>query len=367
MNNPAIQKPPQPGRREAMPLPEFALPPDLEASSPPEARGLRRDQVRMMVSYISNHQVIHSRFDQLPGFLRPGDVLVINTSKTLNAALKVIRTDSLGLELHLSTRLAGNRWVVEVRQLARAKSLPYYALEIGQKLSLPGGGEAVLQEPYPRLMPRNRLWVASLELPVQVEAYLDSYGFPIRYSYVHTQWPLAYYQNVYAAEPGSAEMPSAGRAFTPELITRLVAQGILFAPLVLHTGVASLEKDEKPYVEYYRVPAPTANLINMAHSEQGRVIAVGTTVVRALQTVSDSGGMVHAGEGWTNLVITPGTTLAAIDGLLTGFHEPDSTHLSMLLAIAGYEVIKLAYQQALKKGYLWHEFGDLHLILPAAV
>jgi S-adenosylmethionine:tRNA ribosyltransferase-isomerase len=260
--------------------------------------------------------------------------------------------------------LPGNRWVVEIRHPAEQGALPFFSALPGEKLSLPGGGEALLHYPYRESSPRTRLWIASLELPMPVEAYLERYGFPIRYKYVHSAWPVEYYQNVYAVEPGSAEMPSAGRAFTPELITRLIARGILFAPLVLHTGVASLEEDEGPYEEYYRLSASTARLINMARSAGGRVIAVGTTAVRALQTVTDEAGCVHAGEGWTDLVVGPATPLTAIDGLLTGLHESCSTHLSMLLALAGYEHIQLAYQQALEGGYLWHEFGDMHLILP---
>jgi S-adenosylmethionine:tRNA ribosyltransferase-isomerase len=364
MNYPVIEGLVQPGWHGALPSLDFTLPPDLEAGLPPEARGLRRDQVRLMVSYRHNLNITHSRFDRLADFLRPGDVLVINTSKTLKAALNIKRADGMDLELHLSTHLSSHRWVVEARQAAGEGTAPFYSLRAGEKLRLPGGGEAVILSPYPETMPRQRLWTASLTLPHPVERYLETYGFPIRYKYVHEGWPVEYYQNVYANEPGSAEMPSAGRAFSLDLITSLVARGILFAPLVLHTGVASLENDEPPYEEYFRVPEATAQLVNSIHAANGRVIAVGTTVVRALQTVSDPDGSVHAGEGWTDLVITPYTYLASIDGLLTGFHEPRSSHLSMLLAVAGKELITKAYQEALENGYLWHEFGDVQLILP---
>jgi S-adenosylmethionine:tRNA ribosyltransferase-isomerase len=163
---------------------------------------------------------------------------------------------------------------------------------------------------------------------------------------------------------GSAEMPSAGRAFTPELITRLIAQGVQFAPLILHTGVASLEEHEPPYEEYYRVPAASARLINNARAAGRRILAVGTTSVRALETVADTDGSVHAGEGWTDVIITPQRGLHAVDGLLTGLHEPRSSHLSMLSALAGFDHLRKAYGEALSQGYLWHEFGDLHLILP---
>jgi S-adenosylmethionine:tRNA ribosyltransferase-isomerase len=181
---------------------------------------------------------------------------------------------------------------------------------------------------------------------------------------VPERWPIEYYQTVYATEPGSAEMPSAGRAFTPELITALVARGIGIAPLVLHTGVASLESHEPPYEEYFRVPAETARAINAARTAGGRLIAVGTTVVRALETAAEPDGTVHPGEGWTRLVITPQRGVHAIDGILTGWHEPEASHLSMLEAIAGRRHLEVAYAAALEGRYLWHEFGDLHLILP---
>jgi S-adenosylmethionine:tRNA ribosyltransferase-isomerase len=203
-----------------------------------------------------------------------------------------------------------------------------------------------------------------LSLPSPPLHYLSEYGFPIRYSYVKEGWPNSYYQTVYVTEIGSAEMPSAGRAFTPELITRLVAKGIHIVPLILHTGVASLEDHEPPYEEYYRIPADTAQLINTARAAHRRVVAVGTTVVRALETVTDSDSVTHPGEGWTRLVITPERGIAAVDGMLTGLHEPRATHLAMLEALTGRNHLHVTYEQALNQRYLWHEFGDLHLILP---
>ena len=138
-----------------------------------------------------------------------------------------------------------------------------------------------------------------------MRAYLADHGHPIRYGYVPREWPLDAYQTVFATEPGSAEMPSAGRPFTPELITRLVAAGVQIAPIVLHTGVSSLERHEAPYPERYAVPETTARLVNATRWWGGRVIAVGTTVVRALETVADEAGAIAAGEGWTRLVVTP--------------------------------------------------------------
>jgi S-adenosylmethionine:tRNA ribosyltransferase-isomerase len=342
--------------------PGFELPPELEASEPPEARGLARDDVRLMVSYREDDRVIHTQFRNLGQFLEPGDVLVINTSGTLNAALDVRREDGTPLELHLSTHLPTNLWLVELRTREAAVTKTFYAAVTGERLHLPGGATATLHAPY---HPNPaRLWMATLRLPTPLLSYLAQYGFPIRYNYVKQAWPSYYYQTVYATEMGSAEMPSAGRAFTPELITQLVARGVQVAPLILHTGVASVEAHEPPYEEFYRVPAETARTLNAARAAGKRIIAVGTTVVRALETVTDSGGTTHAGEGWTRLVITPERGVRAINGLLTGLHEPQTTHLAMLEALAGREHLQITYQEALQHRYLWHEFGDLHLILP---
>jgi S-adenosylmethionine:tRNA ribosyltransferase-isomerase len=348
---------------------DFQLPQELEAGEPPEARGLARDMVRLMVSYASDDRLVHTRFRHLPDFLDPGDLVVINTSRTLNAALDAHRADGVPLRIHLSTRLPANLWLVEVRQPNGGTSRPFSQAIPGETLSLPGGGAVTLHTPYQaeqrdRVGEAVRLWVATLDLPDSLDNYLLRYGFPIRYGYVRQSWPLAYYQTVYATEAGSAEMPSAGRAFTPELITELVAKGIQVAPLLLHTGVASLEDHEPPYEEFYRVPLETTRLVNAARAAGKRVVAVGTTVIRALETVTDAEGITHPGEGWTRLVIKPDTSLRSVNALLTGLHEPQASHLAMLQALAGLDHLYVTYTEALREKYLWHEFGDLHLILP---
>ena len=295
--------------------------------------------------------------------------MVINTSGTRKAALPAVRADGSSLRLHLSTQLPGEMWVVEIREPNDVASQPFYRAGAGEVLMLPGGGSVHLHTPYLSAL-RNtpgadvRLWVATLQLPFETDTYLDIYGMPIRYGYVGNDWPTKMYQTTYATEMGSAEMPSAGRAFTPEMITRLVAKGVQVAPLILHTGVASLEADEPPYEEFYRVSVQTAGVISEARKHGRRIIAVGTTVIRALETVTDGAGRVSPGEGWTALVISPERPMRSVDGLLTGLHEPTATHLSMLPALAGLEHLKLTYEAALTKKYLWHEFGDLHLILP---
>ena len=347
---------------------DFTLPPELEAREPPEARGLARDQVRLLVTSGAG-KAEHAVFRQLPDFLQAGDLLVINTSATLPAALKGQRADGSAVEVHLSTQLPAGMWSAELRRPAARSSRALYGGRAGEVIALAGGGQLKLYAPYSedrrtQRVDRVRLWVARLATPLPWADYLRAHGFPIRYEYVDQSWPLAYYQTAFAGEPGSAEMPSAGRPFTPKLITRLVAHGVQIAPLVLHTGVASLEEGEPPYAEYYRVPEPTAQQINHIHATGRRVVAVGTTVVRAVESVADDRGRVRRGEGWTQLVIDEGRPLRAIDGLLTGFHEPRASHLQMLRALAGIKHLRWAYQEALAARYLWHEFGDMHLILP---
>lgn len=358
---------------------DFTLPPGLEADAPPEARGLARDQVRLMASYAQTDRIVHAQFRDIGTFLSAGDLLVINTSGTRGAAINAVRErDGLPVELHLSTQLPAGLWIVEARlpgSRSGAASEPFPDMNPGDLLRLPGSAAATIHLPYRdsssssdvnrvRVGPA-RLWIASLELPTgsSLDAYLAQHGFPIRYRYMRGPWPLDYYQTVYVTEPGSAEMPSAGRAFTPELITALTARGIQFAPLLLHTGVSSLEGNEPPYEEFYRVPVDTARRVNAVRATGGRVVAVGTTSVRALETVTDSDGVTHPGEGWTRLVITPARGLRAIDSLLTGLHEPRATHLQMLAALAGRSHLEKTYAAALRERYLWHEFGDLHLIL----
>ena len=351
----------------------FTVPARLDAAEPPEARGLRRDAVRLLVSRVDTDSIHHARFSDLPRWLSPGDLLVVNTSATLNAALAARTASGDSFELHLSTKLPGNVWVVEVRRRGPAASLPYREALAGTTFELEGDGRITLLAPYPfvgSLAAPSRLWMAALQLAGPLLPYLERFGMPIRYGYVTASWPASMYQTVFATEPGSAEMPSAGRPFTPELVTRLVSIGVQIAPLLLHTGVASLEDHEPPYEEYFRVPPDTADRVNAARRAGHRVVAVGTTVVRALETVTDSRARTSPGEGWTDLVITPERPLRAVSGMITGLHEPRATHLAMVkqvIAAAGGRApsahLDRAYREARDAGYLWHEFGDSHLIV----
>jgi S-adenosylmethionine:tRNA ribosyltransferase-isomerase len=334
---------------------EFTLPAELEATEPPEARGLTRDGVRLLVGRRAGNTVSHHRFTELPSLLRAGDVLVVNTSATLPAAVGV---ESGALTVHFSTVLPGGRWLVELRRSTGKATEPYTRAAAGERYRLVGGATVTLREPYSA----GRLWVADVDTAVL--PYLHTFGAPIRYSYVRQRWPLSYYQTVFGTTPGSAEMPSAGRPFTDRLVTRLVSAGVRFAPVLLHTGVASPEAHERPYPERFSVPATTARVVNEARAAGGRVIAIGTTAVRALETAAGEDGEVRAARGWTELIVTPALGVRAIDGLLTGFHEPRASHLDMLAAIAGRPLLDHTYAEAIAHGYLWHEFGDVNLLLP---
>lgn len=350
---------------------EFRLPDELIAHEPPEARGLARDEVRLLVSRVGTDEIGHARFHDLSDHLAPGDVIVVNESATINAALRGVRESLDGsareVVLHLSAPLSATRWVVELRRRLENGTAPLPDAAPGETVTLPGCGSARLIEPYaPDGVPSprgTRLWIADLSVGADVLAYTRRFGAPIRYSYVPRPWPLRYYQTVFAREPGSAEMPSAGRAFTRALAERLRWEGIRIAPLVLHTGVSSLESDEPPYPERFRVPPATARVVNEARARGSRVVAVGTTVVRALESAAGDDAVVRAAGGWTKLVITPERGVSVVDAMITGFHPPEATHLAMLEAFAGRDHLSAAYASALRERYLWHEFGDLHLLV----
>lgn len=386
------------------PAVDFVLPPELEAREPAELRGSGRDDVRLLVTRRSSSSraqrgisggtardahrggtddaastrgnfdddsIVHAHFRELPRFLDRGDLVVLNTTATLPAAVTAIRDDGDAIDLHFSTPLMGGLVVVEPRvagsrlPVASASSLERKGSGNRQPatdnevLALPGGVTATLLTPY---RDSRRLWIARIDVKSLCE-YLAQFGRPITYSYIDQRFGIDAYQTVFAREPGSAEMPSAGRAFTRGMLVCLRRRGVRLAKLILHAGVASLETHERPYEEYYEVPLRTAEEVRRAKERGGRVVAVGTTVVRALESSVDRRGNVIASRGWTDLVITPERGVRVVDALLTGFHEPRATHLAMLEAIAGREHVEKAYEAALGERYLWHEFGDLHLIV----
>jgi S-adenosylmethionine:tRNA ribosyltransferase-isomerase len=324
----------------------------LDAVEPPEAHGIARDAVRMLVAHRTN--VWHEHFSDLARFLEPGDLIVVNNSATLPAAVDGHRGD-VPVTVHFSTPLDDGTWVVEVRPPGVATG-PVTDLVAGERLDL-GDGELLLKEPY---VP-GRLWRAKVSM--SVPEFLASHGRPIRYAYVDHPWPIEDYQTVFARRPGSAEMPSAGRPFSAELVTSLVAAGVLIAPITLHTGVSSLEDGELPLPERFHVPESTARLVNLTRAENRRVVAVGTTVTRALESVAVN-GTVTGGAGWTDLVLGPDRPAQVVNGLITGWHAPGASHLLLLQAVAGKDLVNRAYEAAAEAGYLWHEFGDSCLLLP---
>ena len=346
---------------EALP---FELRPELEAHEPPEARGAARDDVRLMVSRTGVAELSEHRFAELPQLLLPGDLLVVNNSATIPAAV-TCTTPQPGIgsvTVHFSTAMPAGDWLVELRSGSGQATAPLRGGTGGRRLELPGDVVLTLTERF-----SQRLWHARLS--TAVIPYLLRHGRPIRYSYVPRPWPIEAYQTVFATWPGSAEMPSAARPFTPRIVTALVSRGVSIAPVTLHTGVSSLEGGEDPYPESYDVPAATARMVNLTRQTGGRVIAAGTTVVRALESAAAAagraaGGLAAASAGWTSHVVTRQTGVAVVDGLLTGLHEPRSTHLWMLGAFADDDLLRRCYQVARSHGYRWHEFGDVHLLLP---
>lgn len=346
----------------ATPRLNFELDEDLAAREPPEAApGAERNTVRLMAS-IGSQAPHHHVFDDLPQLLAPGDLLVVNNTAAMAAALNGTTPDGDPVRLHVSTELPSSLWLVEIRTpTANGTSQPDATDRAGQTITTRGGLTAPLLH---RLEGSNRLWIAALTWPRECSLieHLAAHGRPIRYSYVRRDWPLEAYQTVFGRHPGSAEMPSASRPFADRTVTDLIAAGITLAPLTLHTGVSSLEAHEAPYPERFNVPAATARLVNHTRRSGGRVIAVGTTVVRALESVVDDRGVVHPGAGWTDVIVSPERGAASIDGLLTGWHEPMASHLLMLEAVTTLEALQVAYGEAIESRYRWHEFGDVHLI-----
>lgn len=338
----------------------FVLPRAAEATAPPEARGLPRDGVRLLVGRPEG--VAHRRFRDLPDLLSPGDLVVVNTSATLPAAVEG-RLRGRARPVHVSGVLDDGSWTVEVR--LPDGSGPDLTATVGDELELPDGLLLRLAAAWPeRSAASSRLWRVAPSRPTDLATFLASHGRPISYSYLAGRYPLRDYQTVFADEPGSAEMASAGRPFTAELVVRLAVRGVAVAPVVLHAGVSSPELHEPPLPERFRVPPSTAALVGATRAAGGRVVAVGTTVTRALETAAAPDGTVRATSGWTDLVLGPHRPARVVTGLVSGLHAPEASHLLLLDAVAGARLVRRVYDAALSGDYLWHEFGDSTLFLP---
>jgi S-adenosylmethionine:tRNA ribosyltransferase-isomerase len=343
------------------PQTHFHRPPSSDATEPPEARGVARDAVKLLVARPGG--VSHARFADLGAYLRAGDLLVVNNSATMPAAVDGRRAGQL-IAVHFSVARAEKDWVVELRPATDATG-HLTDIRPGERIDMPGGAAVVIGSSYPEPgVDGGRLWTARVVTEGSVASYLARHGRPIRYSYVPRQWPLRFYQTVFAQRAGSAEMPSAARPFSTELVTALVAAGIAIAPITLHAGVSSAESGEPPTPELFEVPAATARMVNSTHTAGSRVIAVGTTVTRALESAATANGVVRQALGWTDLVLGPGHPCRIVDGLITGWHDVGASHLLLLEAVAGPDLVDMAYREAVEHGYLWHEFGDSALLLP---
>jgi S-adenosylmethionine:tRNA ribosyltransferase-isomerase len=334
----------------------FELPPGLEAAAPPP----RRDGVRLLVARPG--ELRHARFSDLGEQLVPGDLVVVNTSGTLPAAVTGTRAGGQVVTVHFATALDDGDWVVEVRPAREGATGPVADLRPQERIDLPAGVRLVVRAPHPA--GQRRLWRAAVPVDGGVPAYLAHVGRPIRYAYVPEAQPIEAYRTVFGRDPGSAEMPSAGRPFSTELVTDLVSRGIGVAPILLHTGVSSQEPGEPPQPERFRVGAPTARLVNATRRWGGRVVAVGTTVTRALESATGPDAVVRPAAGWTDLVLGPDRAARVVTGLVTGWHAPGASHLDLLAAVAGPALVADAYREALRERYLWHEFGDSCLLLP---
>lgn len=347
-----------------VPRPRFTVPEGGDADRPPERRGLARDGVRLLS--VAANGLGHHRFHDLPDLLEPGDLVVVNTSPTLPAAVDATDARGAAVPLHISTSLDDGSWVVEAR--LPDGSGPDLERSDGDVLLLPGGLRMLLGQGYPVTSRVSRLRQASISPWQPLVGYLTAHGRPITYGYVSDRFELAEYQTVYATTPrwgpGSAEMASAGRPLTTALITRLSALGIATAPIELHSGVSSPELHEPPSPERFVVPEATARLVRSTREGGRRVVAVGTTVVRALETATDSDGVTRADCGWTDLVLSPESPVRVVTGLITGLHAPEASHLMLLEAVAGRDLVARAYEAAVAEHYLWHEFGDSMLFLP---
>lgn len=344
--------PPEALRLEAL---NFERPEHLQAVEPPEVRGAGRDDVRLLVSTRNGHR--HAHFTQLADYFRQGDVLVVNDSAVVPASLPA-KGRFGNFTLNLSTKYSSDLWLAEPRYSPEMPGpLP---LQAGDKIEV-AGLEAQLVAPFSGI---SRLWFVQV---AGLEAAMKEVGKPIRYSYVKGNYPLEAYQTIFARTPGSAEMPSAARPFSESVLNSLEAKGVNIVPITLHTGVSSLEVESHTldehtlYAEPFAVPNETTKALNLAKAEGRRIIAVGTTVVRALETVWN-GKQIISQSGFTGRFIRPGQCACVLDGLITGLHDPKASHLAMLYALAGQDLIRAGYTEAVEQGYLWHEFGDSHLI-----
>jgi S-adenosylmethionine:tRNA ribosyltransferase-isomerase len=337
---------------------DFDLPPERIAQAPAE----RRDASRLLVVDRATGTLSHRVFSDLVDYVPAGDALVLNETRVFPARLLGTRASGAEAEVLLLTPRGGEEklWTALVRPGSKLK--PGRTVDISDELSVEivestPGGERIVR----------------LHTPLSLTEALDRYGevpLPPYVQHRATEEDRERYQTVYARERGSVAAPTAGLHFTPELLAALEAKGVRIVRLVLHVGVGTfrpVETDDpaehRMHSEWYHVPADAAAALNEIRAGGGSIWAVGTTVTRTLETVTDEAGVVHAGEGWTDIFIRPPYPYRAVDHLVTNFHLPRSTLLMLVAAFAGYEMMMRAYREAIGEGYRFFSYGDAMLIV----
>jgi S-adenosylmethionine:tRNA ribosyltransferase-isomerase len=337
---------------------DFDLPPERIAQAPAE----RRDASRLLVVDRATGTLSHRVFSDLADYVPAGDALVLNETRVFPARLLGKRASGAEAEVLLLTPQGGEEtlWTALVRPGSKLK--PGRTVEISDELSVEivestPGGERIVR----------------LHTPLSLTEALDRYGevpLPPYVQHRATEEDRERYQTVYARERGSVAAPTAGLHFTPELLAALQAKGVRIVRLVLHVGVGTfrpVETDDpaehRMHSEWYHVPVDAAAALNETRAAGGAIWAVGTTVTRTLETVTDEAGVVHSGEGWTDIFIRPPYRYRAADHLVTNFHLPRSTLLMLVAAFAGYELMMQAYREAIDQGYRFFSYGDAMLIV----
>ena len=333
----------------------FELPPELIAQTPVEPR----DSSRLMCLDRKTGEVFHHHFHDLTKLLQKGDLLVVNDSRVLPARLYGVKEDTgAKMEFLLLEQKEQNRWEVMVKPGRRAK--------VGSRFVF---GDGLLKATVLEVVEGgNRL--VEFECEENIFTVLDQIGqMPLPPYITEKLQDKERYQTVYSHEVGSAAAPTAGLHFTKELMQKLEEMGVKIAKVTLHVGLGTFRpvKEEnilehKMHSEHYYLPKETADLINGTKKAGGRVIAVGTTSCRTLESVATFCGEIREAEGWTNIFIYPSYEFKVLDGLITNFHLPESTLIMLVSAFAGYENVMNAYRIAVEEKYRFFSFGDAMLI-----
>ena len=332
----------------------YDLPEELIAQTPL----LQRDASRLMVLDRTDGHISHQHFYDLPEYLHPGDCLVINESRVIPARLiGVSEKTGSPVEVLLLTQ-RGDEWecITQPGRRTREGARLSFGDELtAQVLRVTETGNRIIRFDYEGIFLEVLERLGRMPLPPYITQELDD---PSRY------------QTVYSKNPGSAAAPTAGFHFTPELLAKLEGLGVRIARITLHVGLGTFRPvkaeeitEHVMHSEYYEVPREAASTINDARASGGRIISVGTTSTRTLESVADENGVIPATAGWTDIFIYPGYKFRAIDGLITNFHLPESTLIMLVSAFAGYEHTMHAYQEAVRERYRFFSFGDAMLII----